>query len=232
MAQEDDDIEQGLILDTEKNAPEIIKRYIKKYREMFGINAKRNIVRSNKWFARRVSRDLQISKDRVFQQFKEAFRKRTFKDVGIVGRMFLFKYDAKHKETLPVWDANPLVFFFGTFVGDGVYGENGVLFLQGINVHYLPPALRLILFTNLLKMNTDTGLREKSKLKLSWQILKSFQASEYAKHAVKTYRADHIRSQLIEINPRFWEIVLFLQIQSWQKGSNSLAWKGAGKSKK
>lgn len=229
MADIDDDIEQGLILDTEKSAPEIVRRYIKKYRELFGPNAKRNIVRSNKWFARRVSRDIKISKDRVFQQFKESFGKRTTRDKGIIGRLFLFKYEAKHADELPVWDAHPLVFFFGTFVGDGVYGENGVQYLNGINMHYLPPAMRLILFTSLLKMNTDTALREKSRLKLNWQILKSFQSHELAKHAVKTYRVDHIRSQLIEINPRYYEIVLFLQIQSWQKGSNALAWKGVKK---
>jgi hypothetical protein len=229
MASIDDDIEQGLILDTEKDGPEIVRRYIKKYREYFGPNAKRNIARSNKWFMRRVSRDNKISKDRAFFQFMESFNKRGFKDRGLIGRMFLFKYEAKWGEVLPVWDRNPLVFFFGSFVGNGEYGENGVLYLQGIAVHYLPAALRLKLFTALLRFNNDTALREKSKLKLSWQILKGFSQSELAKHCVKTYRADHIQSRLIEINSRYWEIVLFLNLQNFAKGSNSLAWKGVKK---
>lgn len=221
----EDDIESGLILDTERNAPEIIRRYIKKYREVYGPRAKRNIQRSNRWFMQRISKDNRISKDKAFKQFGEEFRKRKPKDKGLIGRMILFKYDPKHKETLPIYDMNPLVFFFNSFVGDGQYGEKGVQYLLGLNVHYLRPKERLWLFTNLIKFNNDTALREKSKLKLAWQLLKAFGASEEAQHAVKMYRADHIRSQLIEINPRFWEIVMFLQIQKFQKGGNKEAWK-------
>lgn len=222
----DDDIEAGLLTPNEKNAPEVIQRYIKKYREAIGPNAKRNITRSNRWFMKRVTKDVRLSRQRVFTQFKQSFDKKMPSDRGLIGRLFLFKYDAKHKDTLPVWDACPLVFFFGTFVGDGQYGENGVQYLQGINLHYLPPALRLNLFVNLIKANNDTALREKSRLKLSWQFLKAFSAHNLAKHAVKTYRVDHLNSELVEINPRFWEIVIFLQIQDWRKGSNTEAWKG------
>ncbi len=223
----EDDIEQGLILDVEKDAPEVIRRYITKYREFYGPKARRNIARSNKWFMRRVSRDLRLSKSTVFNQLKSDFRKRSKNDKGLIGRMMLFRYDAKTKDSLVVWDSMPLVFFFGAFTGDGSWGENGVLYLQGINVHYLPPAMRLVLFTQLLKFNTDTGLREKSKLKLSWNILKNFSAHNLAKHAVKMYRADHITSEMIEINPRYYEIVLFMNIQQWEKGGNAEAWKGA-----
>lgn len=219
-----DDMEQGLIMDNEKSAPEIIRRYIKKYRQSFGPNAKRNIKRSNRWFMRRISKDSRLSEAKVFSQFRADFRKRKAKDKAIVGRLMLFKYDAKHKDTLPVWDSSPLVFFFNTFVGDGTYGESGIQYVTGVNVHYLAPAQRLVLFANLIKFNNDTALREKSKLKLSWQVLKTFGASEQARHAVKMYRADHMRSELIEINPRFWEIVMFLPVASWQKGSAKKAW--------
>lgn len=219
-----DDIENGLILDTESNAPEVIRRYIRKYRELFGPNAKRNIKRSNEWFMRRISKDNRISTNKVFGQFKQAFKTRTATDKGLIGRLFLYKYDPKHKDTLPVWDANPLVFFFNTFVGDGVYGEQGVQYLLGLNVHYLNPRDRLTLFTNLIKFNNDTALREKSKLKLSWKLLKTFAAQPMAQHAVKMYRADHLRSTPIEINPRYWEIVMFMQIAQWGAGSNKSAW--------
>jgi len=223
----EDDIEQGLILDTEKSAPEIVRRYIKKYRELYGPNAKRNIARSNQWFMRRISKDVRLSRQSVFEQFRQDSRKRKPSDRGIIGRMMLFKYDALHKDTLPVWDSYPLVFFFNSFTGNGTYGENGVRYVLGLNVHYLPSSLRLKLFVELIKFNTDTALREKSRLKLEWQFLKAFSASNLAKHCVKMYRADHIKSELMEISPRFWEVVLFLNIQKWEKGSNALAWKGA-----
>ena len=46
-----------------------------------------------------------------------------------VGQMFLFAYDAKHKDTLPYYDRYPLIFPFKK-VNDG---------FLGINMHYLPP---------------------------------------------------------------------------------------------
>ncbi len=221
----DEQIEQGLLLTNESKAPEMVRRFITKYRETYGPKAKRNIRRSNEWFMQRISKDNRISKDKAFKQFGESFKSRTPKDRGLIGRMFLYKYDPKHKETLPVWDGNPLVFFFNTFIGDGNYGEKGVQYLLGINVHYLRPRDRLFLFSNIVKFNNDTALREKSRLKLTWNVLKSFAAAQEAQHAVKMYRADHIRTQLIEINPRYWEVVMFLQIQNFVKGSNKLAWK-------
>ncbi len=219
-------IDEGLILDKELSAPEIVKRYIVKYRQATGPNAKRNIAKSNKWFMKRISKDIRLSRNNAFEQFKSTSRKRTPKDKGIIGRMLLFKYDARHKDTLPVWDMFPMGFVFNSFVGGNGYGESGVQYFSMINLHYLPPALRLKLFTELLKFNNDTALREKSKLILSWRVLKAFSKSELAAHCVKTYRADHVRSELLEISPRFWEICIFLNIQRWAKGSNALAWKG------
>ena len=221
----DDDIEEGLIMDNERSAPEIVRRYIRKYRQVFGANARRNIQRSNRWFMRRVTKDSRLSRERTFKQFKDSFRNRKPKEKALVGRLMMFRYDAKHKDTLPVWDASPLTFFFNTFIGDGEYGENGVQYLLGINVHYLAPASRLKLFVNLIKFNNDTALREKSKLKLSWSVLKAFAAQDEARHAVKMYRADYIRSEMIEINPRYWEIVMFLPIADWRKGTAKQAWK-------
>ena len=44
------------------------------------------------------------------------------------GEMYMFYYDAKHKDTLPYWDRFPLVFPFSK-VKDG---------FLGLNLHYLP----------------------------------------------------------------------------------------------
>ena len=50
----------------------------------------------------------------------------------VPGGLYLFQYDAKHKDTLPYWDKLPLVFPFRK-VPDGFYG---------LNLHYLPYGLR------------------------------------------------------------------------------------------
>ncbi len=218
--------DEDLIMDNEQNAPMIIKRYIAMFRRSKGSQARRNSAKSRDWFRMRVSKDLNHKTPQIHKQFLEEKRRQVSNSKYLIGRMFLYGYDAKHKDKLPVWDAWPMVFFFDSFVGDGMtYGEKGVLYMRGINIHYLPPALRLKLFAELIKTKNDSSLREKSKLKLSWRIIKAM-AGGIGSHAVKTYRADHIMTQLAEINPRYWEIAIFLQLAQWQKGGKKDAWKG------
>ena len=50
----------------------------------------------------------------------------------LLGNMYLFAYDPKHKETLPYYDRFPLIFPINKAKG-------GFL---GINLHYLPPPFR------------------------------------------------------------------------------------------
>ena len=51
----------------------------------------------------------------------------------IVGEMYMFMYDAKHKDTLPYYDRFPLIFMLERY-------NNGFL---GLNLHYLHPRLRV-----------------------------------------------------------------------------------------
>ena len=57
-----------------------------------------------------------------------------------IGKMYLFQYDAKHKDILPYWDRWPLIFPFDNAKG-GFYG---------INLHYLPPGARISLMLSLI----------------------------------------------------------------------------------
>lgn len=210
----------------EYDYPELIKRYIGMYRSMKGVNAKRNTAASARWFAQRVSKDTNLTANRVHRTLMNETRSRKPQDKYIVGRLYLFRYQAKTAETLPVWDAYPLTFFFNSFVGDGVsFGEKGVHYLLGLNMHYLPPALRAKLFIQLAKLKNDSTLRAKSRLKLTWRTISALANSNLAEHAVKMYRADHIRSELAEVHPDQWEVVIPMQLAQWQKGTKSMAWK-------
>ncbi|QZI90530.1 hypothetical protein MYOV003v1_p0206 [Vibrio phage 207E48.1] len=217
-------IDTSLLTAADMKSPNIIQRYVAKYRELKGPNAKRNTAQAHKWFMSRVSKDTNLKANRVHKELKEN-KVRNVMDKGLIGRMFLFQYDAKMKDELPVWDSNPLVFFFNAHVGNGINnGEKGVVYLHGINMHYLPPKLRLMLFTQLIKLRNDSALREKTRLKMSWQLLKKLGASHLAEHCVKTYRADHIRSQLAEVMPQDWIIVLSMQLATWHNGTKRTAW--------
>ena len=79
------------------------------------------------------------------------------------GNMYLFMYDPKHKETLPYYDATPLVLPFRLV-------PNGFM---GINLHYLPYLVRFRLLGELSKLATDKNITDKTKIELSWRLLNS-----------------------------------------------------------
>ena len=56
------------------------------------------------------------------------------------GKLYMFKYNAKWKDRLPYWDAFPLV----------VTLDYGRKYILGLNLHYLPPTYRNVLFQNML----------------------------------------------------------------------------------
>lgn len=223
--------EDPLLLPAEYDAPELVKRYIRKYRSNFGPEAKRNIHRSHVWFTERISKDANLTPNHMMLAFAQ--NKRPVQGIRyIVGRMFYFKYDAKLKNELPYWDQYPLVFFFNFVKGDGVnYGEKGVTYLFGLNMHYLPPKLRLLVFEDLIKLRNERAYRSKTRLRLTWQALKRFANHKLYAHCVKVYRADHFRTQLFEIEPQYWEIVLPMRTARFQKASQATVWKDARRRK-
>src|SRR3989304_2326911 len=64
-----------------------------------------------------------------------------------IGNLYLFFYDPKLKETLPYYDRFPLVLPFR-------YNPDG---FHGINLHYLPPLLRMKLLQSLLTIGRAGG---------------------------------------------------------------------------
>lgn len=123
------------------------------------------------------------------------------------GSMFLFQYDAKHKETLPYWDKFPLVFPF-SYENDGFYG---------LNLHYLPPTMRASLMSNLMDRASPNRHQD---LKLSYKILKAYSTLSYYKPCVKRYLYSHVKSPFLYISPEEWPIAIFLPLQRFQKASD------------
>lgn len=175
---------------------------------------RRNTEKSLKWFSQYVPRA--YNRARTSQVMRDSD---SYVDKIIPGNMYFFVYDAKHKETLPLWDAFPLIFPWDTWI------KNGVRYFIGINLHYLSPAHRFLAMKALLTLRTSQRYRENTKLKLSWDVLKALSESKLFKHSVKMYRMDHVRSKFINIPAVSWELAAFLPLQRFQKGSSSEAWK-------
>lgn len=117
-----------------------------------------------------------------------------------LGNMYIFNYDAKHKDTLPYYDRFPLIFPINTAKG-------GFL---GINMHYLPPQLRAKLMDGLYSTVTNDNYDETTKLKISYGILNGAAKYKEFKPTVKHYLNSQVRSQFMYINPAEWDIALFL----------------------
>lgn len=148
---------------------------------------------------------------RAFQSNRGGLRKLAIGYVvkaPTVGRICCYYYDAKTKEQLPHWDIFPLTIPI-EYYGDG---------FLGLNLHYLPPSQRKIMFTQLLSMRSDKTLNTQSSLLLTYELLKGVARFDGWKKCIKRYLYAHVRSPFLEIDPRNWNLVVNLPLQSFKKG--------------
>lgn len=123
----------------------------------------------------------------------------------LLGNMYLFNYDPKHKAKLPYYDRFPLIFPINKAKG-------GFL---GINMHYLPPILRAKLMDELYKVLNNKEFNESTRLTASYKILNGATRFKEFAPCVKHYLNAHVRSKPAYINPTEWDIALFLPTQQF-----------------
>jgi hypothetical protein len=130
------------------------------------------------------------------------------------GKLYLFTYDAKLKEELPYWDKSPLTIMFDV-TKDGNY--------LGLNFHYLPPILRAKLLDAILDL--PTYKTQKQKVKMSYDIIRSFAGSPLATPCVKQYIPSHIMGNVVEIGRDEWNFIVMLPLANFASltGSASLS---------
>ena len=133
---------------------------------------------------------------------------------ALIGKMFMYFYDAKTKEDLPYWDKFPLIFVVELL-------DDGWL---GLNLHYLPLLLRTKLFDKLLEYADDKSLSKIDKLRLSYGLLKSVSQFPEVRPTLKRYLASHVKSELLKIEPIDWEIAVFLPVEQFQKAPKERVW--------
>mgnify|MGYP006278756025 CR=1 FL=1 len=120
---------------------------------------------------------------------------------AFIGKMYLFNYDPKGKNTLPIYDRFPLVIPMNLY-------SDGFL---GLNLHYLDPYSRLVLLDRLHDFINNDKYDDTTKFKLSYDLLnQSRRYSRLIQDCTKRYLIQHIMSSIIYIEPDNWETAIFL----------------------
>lgn len=140
-----------------------------------------------------------------------------------IGSMICYGYNPKHRDTLPYYDMFPV----GFLVGVTKRGS-----WQMLNLHYLPPKYRALLFDKLMTVANNKKFDKTTKLRLSYNILMS--ASKFAlfKPCFKEYLPNHVMTKIIKIQPSDWSTVMFLPLAQFKGASASKVWSDSVRGKK
>jgi hypothetical protein len=164
---------------------------------------------SKNWFYRKIRTLTNISPSKILTDDSVVVRSRP-----LIGRMFMFLYDPKHKETLPYYDKFPLILMVGPAKG-GFYG---------LNLHYLPARQRAVFFDRLMEHMSNNKLDETTRFRLSYEMLNSTAKLRAYAPCFKHYLYKHVVSKTVEILPKEWEIALFLPTDSFIGQKNISIW--------
>lgn len=125
----------------------------------------------------------------------------------IYGKMFLFFYDAKTKEDLKYFDRFPIVIPIEPYVH-----ENGSRGFMGLNLHYLPPLLRMKFLDKLHELTNNKKYNSTTKFKLTYEFLSGSAKLKEFKPCLKIYltKPNHIKSSMLELSYPDWVTVSLL----------------------
>lgn len=132
----------------------------------------------------------------------------------LIGRMVMYYYDPKLKDVLPYYDRFPLAI---------IIKLNSKGFMA-LNLHYLPPDLRVKLLDGLMTIYKNKHLNEKKKLNLSYDLLRASSRTKYFAPCLKQYLYGHVRSKFYVVDPQEWPMVLTLPTERFVKKDKQFVW--------
>jgi hypothetical protein len=119
-----------------------------------------------------------------------------------------FWYDAKLKAILPHWDRFPIVIPFEP-KNDGFIG---------LNLHYLPPVQRQVMFDSMMNIRARKNLTDDNRIMLVYGMLKETTRFPGWQLCIKRYLSGHIESPFLNINPEQWRFIVGLPTSQFVKG--------------
>jgi len=128
---------------------------------------------------------------------------------SLIGKMYFFFYDPKTKEELPFYDKFPLVIPLEKY-GDG---------FLGLNLHYVPPAMRFVIIERLSKKLNNQKMDETTRMRVSYDYLSSLKNFSLFQPCIKRYLYSHIRSRFLFIEPNEWYFSCLLPFEMFRKQS-------------
>lgn len=155
------------------------------------------------WFRNRVRR-IRTNSEQFYKQ-SDLQKSRRF----LEGRMFTFFYDPKTKDKLPYYDTFPCVMIVETY-GSG---------FLGLNVHYLPPRIRIRFLEKLFEYTNNEEFDETTRIRITWNLLSSVTKLRASRAAVKRYLYSHVEGSALLVEPKYWDIVSFLPTASFTGAS-------------
>lgn len=179
------------------------------------LNLNTKSVEARDWFREKAQEVTSLNTQKIISQSNENSRQ-----MFRLGRLYLFAYDAKNKDTLPYYDQFPLIFLLQP-------AEGGFM---GLNMHYLPPMFRARLMDSLYDLLSNKEMNETTKLNMTYKLLNSATKYKYFKPTLKRYLIGQMKSKFIEIPPEQWEISLFLPLQKFAGATSSKVWEDSKQS--
>ena len=122
------------------------------------------------------------------------------------GGLYFYAYDAKYKDKHPKWDSFPMTIILKKT-------KTGFL---GLNLHYLPINQRSVLLGRMLQSNSIYDKRkDKLKLTITYDLLKSSSAFRGYEKCVKEYLFTNIQSKILPLDPHEWLYAIILPLENF-----------------
>jgi hypothetical protein len=177
-----------------------------------GIQARTDEARD--WFKVKVKQLGKINRQQLLQDEALIRKSRT-----MMGHMYMYYYDPKHRETLPYYDAFPLTIMVERAPG-GFYG---------LNLHYLKPNTRAIFLDKLTATLTNDKYDESTRFRARYNLLSSVRKFKEFQPCFKHYLSSQIDSKIVLVQPPEWEIAIFLPTEQFVKAKKTQVWQKSAK---
>ena len=177
-----------------------------------GIQARTDEARE--WFKVKVKQLGKINRQQLLQDEALIRKSRT-----MMGHMYMYYYDPKHRETLPYYDAFPLTIMVERAPG-GFYG---------LNLHYLKPNTRAIFLDKLTDTLSNDNYDQTTRFRARYNLLSSVRKFKEFQPCFKHYLSSQIDSKIVLVQPPEWEIAIFLPTEQFVKAKKTQVWQKSAK---
>lgn len=157
------------------------------------------------WYRQKISN---ISQTKTQLDPNQVFDKKHYVNYPKFGNIVTFRYSPKTKNSLPYYDAFPLVLIINV-VPQGFIG---------LNFHYLSPIMRAGFMEKLYdyQLSVSGGKNlPKIIINMKYEILKAQGSLFYYKACIKHYKKSQIKGMFYTLTPDEWDMALFLPTEKF-----------------